>query len=182
MKTNLLTLFLLMIFLTACNAQNISNFNILDKFTSSGYMGDVRNIIVKKNYNDNGRPDSLCTKITYSAGDSGWGGVYWQYPANNWCQKKGMDFSKSGYKRLTFYVKGANGGEEVKFKVGQDCGDSFVSDELVLRLTKSWNKSTIDLVGKDLSNITGAFCWIVDSKANTDGTVTFYIDDVQFEK
>jgi hypothetical protein len=181
MNIRYFTFGLLFIILSSCNAQNDNSYNILDNFIPSGYMGDGKNIIMKKNYKDSTRPDSLCTKTSYTAGDSGWGGVYWQYPANNWCKQKGKDFSKSGYKRITFYIKGEKGGEEVKFKAGQDCGDSFVSDELTRRLTKTWKKETIDLGGKNLSNVTGAFCWTVDSKAN-DGVVTFYIDDVQFEK
>ena len=181
MKTKSLTFCLLLVIISTSKAQTDNAYSVLDNFISSGYMGDVKNIIVKKNYVDNARPDSLCIKITYSAGDNGWGGVYWQYPANNWCKQKGKDLSKSDYKRITFYVKGEKGGEEVKFKAGHDCGDSFVSDELTKRLTKSWVNVTIDIEGKDLSNITGAFCWVVDSKAN-DGAVTFYIDDVQFER
>lgn len=182
MKTNLLTLGLLFIVISACNAQSNKIYSVFDNFISSGYMGDTKNIVVKKNYKDNARPDSLCAKITYSVGDNGFGGVAWQYPANNWCKQKGKDFSKSGYQRITFYIKGEKGGEEVKFKVGQDCGDSFVSDELTKRLTKAWIKDTINLEGKDLSNITGAFSFVVESKANADGPVTFYIDDVQFER
>jgi len=182
MKINILTLGLFFFIFSECYAQSNKIYNVLDNFSSSGYMGDTLNIIVKKNYKDNARPDSLCTKITYSVGDIGWGGVFWQYPANNWCKKKGKDFSKSGYLRITFYIKGEKGGEEVKFKTGQDCGDTFVSDELTKRLKKVWVKDTIDLEGKDLSNITGAFSFVVDSKANDDGAITFYIDDVQFEK
>lgn len=181
MKTKIINIGFLLIIVTVCNAQKNDSYSILDNFISSGYMGDTKNIILKKNFQDSSRPDSLCTKITYSPGDNGFGGVYWQYPANNWCKQKGKDFSKSGYKKITLYVKGGKGGEEVKFKAGQDCGDSFVSEELTKRLTKTWQKITIDIEGKDLSNITGAFCWVVDSKAN-DGVVTFYIDDVQFEK
>lgn len=165
---------------TISSSQTSEPYNILNHYIPSGYMGDTENIIIKKNYTDESRPDSLCTKISYAPGDSGWGGVYWQYPANNWCTKKGKDFSNSGFTQTTFYVKGENGKEEVRFKVGQDCGDSFVSDETTQLLSKKWIKVSISLEEADLSNITGAFCWLVDSKANT-GTVVFYIDDVQFE-
>ena len=166
--------------LFAQNVQNIEPYNIFDRFIPSGYMGDIKNIIIKKNYKEPSRPDSLCTKISYSPGEEGWGGIYWQYPANNWCKQKGIDLSKFGYTKATFWVKGEKGGEEVKFKVGHDCGDSFISEEITQHLSTKWSKITIDLNEADLSNITGAFCWVVDSKAN-DGTVVFYLDDVQFE-
>lgn len=176
-----LTIVFLLIFILACGVQRNDSYSILDNFKPSGYMGDFQNIVLKKNYKDSSRPDSLCTKINYTPGDRGFGGVYWQYPENNWCKQKGKDFSRSGFKRITLFAKGEQGGEEVKFKVGQDCGDSFVSEELTGHLTKKWEKFTIDIKGVDLSNVTGAFCWVVDSKANN-GVVTFYIDDVQFEK
>lgn len=181
MKTKTLVLGLLFIVSASCNAQNNKAYSIFDNFISSGYMGDIKNIMVKKNFVDTSRPDSLCTKITYTVGDNGFGGVYWQYPANNWCKQKGKDLSKSGFKRISFYVKGEKGGEEVKFRAGQDCGDSFTTDEITKRLTKEWVRVTIDLAGMNLSNVTGAFCWVADSKAITNGTVTFYLDDVQFE-
>lgn len=161
-------------------AQEPSPYNILNGFIASGYMGDTGNIRIVKNQTDNSRDDGLCTKITYSPGNLGWGGVYWQYPANNWCQRNGKDFSNVGYTRITFWVKGENGGEEVKFRSGQDCGDSYTTDEITKILNREWTQIAIRLDGLDLSNVTGAFCWVVDSKANN-GTVTFYIDDVQYE-
>lgn len=166
--------------LHAQSAKKVEPYNIFDHFIASGYMGDIKNIIIRKNFKDSSRADSLCTKISYSTGDTGWGGVYWQYPANNWCKKKGKDLSKYGFSKVTFWVKGEKGGEEVKFKVGHDCGDSFVSEEITKILTTKWQKVTIDLQNADLSNITGAFCWVVDSKAN-EPNVVFYIDDVKFE-
>lgn len=181
MKSIALTFSVLLIIITSCNVQTDDNFSILDNFVSSGYMGDTNNILARKYHRDIERPDSSCSKFIYTPGNQGWGGVYWQYPTNNWCKQKGMDLSKSGFKKITFFLKGENGGEEVKFKSGQDCGDSYVTRELTYRLKRTWQKLSIDLTGKDLSNITGAFCWVVDSKANV-GVVTFYIDDVQFEK
>jgi hypothetical protein len=181
MKSIALTLSVLFIIITSCKAQSDDNFSILDNFIPSGYMGDTSNIMLQKYHSDFARPDSTCAKIISTPGNLKWAGIYWQFPANNWCKQKGMDFSKSGFKKITFYVKGEKGGEEVKFKSGHDCGDSYVTRELTIRLKRTWQKLTLDLTGKDLSNITGAFCWVVDSKANV-GVVTFYIDDVQFEK
>lgn len=182
LKTKLLFYTLLFAFNISCNAQSSDGYIIFEHYVPSGYMGDTKNIIVRQNFIDGVRPDSLCTKISYSSGVNGWGGVFWQYPANNWCTLKGVDLSSGGYRKLTFYVKGDKGGEEIKFKSGQDCGDSYNSEELTNRITKEWTKLTINLEGKDFSNISGAFCWVVDSKANNNGNVTFYIDDVKFEK
>lgn len=172
--------FLLLLALFAHNVQAAEPYNIFDQFIPSGYMGDTKNIIVKKNYKDSSQPDSLCTKISYSPGQEGWGGVYWQYPADNWCKKRGKNLSASGYTKATFWVKGERGGEEVKFRVGHDCGDSFVSEEITRRLNTKWEKVTINFEKADLSNITGAFCWVADSKTN-EGNVVFYLKDAQFE-
>lgn len=161
-------------------AQSPKPYSILDNFIPSGYMGDTKNIRLVKNYSDNSRPDSLCTKITYQPGSEGWAGVSWQFPANNWCTKKGKDFSGVGYTTVTFWVRGENGGEEIKFKSGQDCGDTYSTDEMTKILGKSWTKVTIDLKGQNLSNVTGAFIWVADGKASP-GTITFYVDDVQYE-
>jgi hypothetical protein len=169
-------------FICYVSAQSPSPYNIQNGFSPSGYMGDIGNIRLVRNQTDTLRSDGLCTKITYSPGSQGWGGVYWQYPANNWCEKKGKDLSSFGYTKITFWVKGENGGEEVKFKSGHDCGDSYTTDEVTKILGKEWAKVTIDLKGKNLSNITGAFCWNVDSKGQpVTGATTFYIDDVQYE-
>lgn len=146
-------------------------------------MGDVNNIKLVKNYRDAKRPDLMCTKVSYTPGKLGWGGISWQYPANNWCVVPGKDFSAAGYSKITFWVRGETGREEVKFKSGQDCGDSYVTDEITKTLSKSWTKMTIDLKGMNLSNITGAFMWVLDAKANPGslGAITFYLEDVQYE-
>lgn len=145
-------------------------------------MGD-QNIKLVKNLKDYSRPDSLCTKISFMPKKLDWGGISWQYPANNWCTMPGKNLSGKGFTKLTFWARGENGNEEVKFKMGQDCGDSYVSDEITQLLSAKWTKITINVAKKDLSNITGAFLWVIDSKANpqSSGSITFYLDDVQFE-
>lgn len=49
------------------------------------------------------------------------------------------------------------GGEKIKFRSGQDCGDSFVSEEVLQELTNDWKKYAIEINGKNLNNIRGAF-------------------------
>lgn len=180
MKKSILIIGLFLFAATVCNAQKNDTYDISNNYIASGYMGDIKNIMQRKNFQDNSRPDSLCIKITYSPGDRGFGGLYWQYPADNWCEHPGKDFSKEGYTKITFYTKGENGGEEVKFKFGQDC-DSIKADEMVVILKKTWQKYSINIEGENLSNITGGFCWLVESKSNN-GAVTFYLDDIVFEK
>jgi len=48
-------------------------------------------------------------------------------------------------------------------------------------LGKEWKKYTIDLAGKNLSNIIGGFAWSASRDDNPDGFV-IYLDDIRFEK
>lgn len=161
------------------NAQKNQPVIVTQTFIPSGYMGDGGTMSTR--FADVARPDSLCIRVIYTPKKDGWGGVYWQFPANNWCQKDGLNLSVCS--KLTFYVKGETGMENVKFKIGHDCGSDTYAQNPPLNqtLTTSWQKITLDLKGKDLSNITGAFAWIVDSQANQGKTITFYLDDIQFE-
>jgi hypothetical protein len=161
-------------------AQNTSSYDIQSYFMPTGYMGDTGQIRMVLNHTDSCHSDNRCIRITYNPGTQGWAGVYWQYPANNWCSQRGKNLSDSSYTRIIFWAKGQNGGEAVKFKAGQDCGDSFFTDEYERVLTQNWQPFTIDLQGRSLTNITGAFCWVVDSHANN-GRVIFYLDDIKFE-
>ena len=54
-----------------------------------------------------------CIRVDYQAGD-GWGGVVWQSPANDWGDAPG-GFDLTGAKALTFWARGAKGGEAVDF-------------------------------------------------------------------
>ena len=48
-------------------------------------------------------------------------------------------------------------------------------------LTKEWKQYTIDLRGKDLSNIISGLSWAIGRGENPQGA-TFYLDDVRFEQ
>ena len=154
-----------------------------DKLTyiPSGYMGDVGNI--KMADDDKTAPHSGKTdiKVQYTSG-TGWGGVVWQSPANDWGEKPG-GLDLTGAKKLTFWAKGAEGGEKVSFSYGlldkAKYADSSKGELKDLELTKDWKQYTIDLDGKDLSQIKTPFTWVLGAKGDP---ITFYLDDIQFEK
>jgi hypothetical protein len=160
-------------------SQNVSTvpYIITDEFIASGYMGDKVKFI--KSSTNNPVSGETCIEISYTASNQLWGGLFWQKPANNWCQKPGVDLSKRGYAKLTFWARGSSGNEEIKFIVGHDCGDS-VNKEKIFKLDNTWQQYMIDLSDSDLTNITGAFGFSIDSKAQS-GPITFFLDDVQFE-
>lgn len=156
-------------------------------YTPSGWMGDYGDI--KMNPGNTQSPHSGKTSIEfkYSAkmtNNAGWAGVFWQNPANNWGDKPGGGFNLTGAKKLTFWAKGAKGGEKIsEFKVGGITGEFPDSDQASLgpvQLTNQWKQYTIDLAGKDLSTIIGAFAWSASKDDNPEG-FTIYFDDIIFE-
>ncbi|MDD5073442.1 MAG: carbohydrate binding domain-containing protein [Candidatus Omnitrophica bacterium] len=153
-------------------------------FVPSGWMGDVGAIKVEPKCAEKPKKGKYCMKWTYDISKdakNGWAGVYWQYPANNWGTKSGLDLT--GHKKLTFWAKGETGKEVINIIAGGIKGqvpDSFVKELKGTKLSSGWKQYTIDLSGRDLSNVSGGFCWTADSKLNK-GAVTFYFDDILYE-
>jgi len=154
-------------------------------YIPSGWMGDYGDIKMNDQSTDNPHSAPTCIQFAYSAKKSqglGWAGVYWQNPANNWGNKKG-GFDLTGMTKLTFWAKGAKGGEVLqKVIVGGIKGvypDSASVEAGSIELTDTWKQYTVNLAGKDLSYINGGFGWVVTSDLDPQGC-TFYLDDVKF--
>ena len=149
-------------------------------YIAAGYMGDTGNI--KMTDDDTTAPHSGKTdlKVQYTSGN-GWGGVVWQSPANDWGDKPG-GYDLTGAKKLSFWAKGAEGGEKVSFSFGildkAKYADSAKGELKDQELTKDWKQYSIDLAGKDLKQIKTGFVWIVGAKGDP---ITFYLDDIKFE-
>lgn len=144
-------------------------------FYPSGWMGDGEYITFT-------RTDEHI-KITYAPGPKGWAGIYWQYPDSNWGERPGRNLI--GAKRLVFWAKGEIGNEIIEFKTGgirdKKYEDSFEKSLGRIKLTQGWEQYEIDLDGQDLSSVIGGFAWIASKDANPNG-VTFYLNDIYFEK
>lgn len=161
--------------------------NIDKTFIPCGWMGDGEKgkqyiTIFDRNCNTNPHTTPTCIKISYKVGPEGWAGIYWLNKDKpcNWGDEKGIDLSKKGYTKITFWVRGLKGGESVQFKAGgvnkKTFKDSFdYEPKLSVDLTTGWTMQTINLGGQDLSNVIGGFCWVANS------SVTFFLDDIQFE-
>lgn len=159
-------------------------------YIPSGFMGDYGDIKMNDQSMDNPHSGTACIKFEYTPKKSqgkGWAGVYWQNPAQNWGQKKG-GFDLTGMTKLTFWARGAKGEEVIdKVKVGgigmgqeKPYPDSSETEFGPIELTDTWKQYTINLVGKDLSYISGGFCWVTTADLDPEGC-TFYLDDIQFE-
>ena len=155
-------------------------------YIPSGWMGDYGDIKMNDQSADNLHSGKHCIQFVYSGKKSqnqGWAGVYWQNPANNWGNKKG-GFDLTGMTKLTFWARGAKGGEIIqKFFVGGIKGiypDSANVEIGPIELTDIWKEYTINLSGKDLSYVSGGFGWVTTADLNLEGA-TFYLDDIKFE-
>jgi hypothetical protein len=165
-------------------------FDVASRFTASGFMGDGEQgrkyTDVKEAWTTNPHSPPDCIKVVYSPGPNGWGGVYWQNKPDNWGDQPGEDFSRAGYKKLTFWARGDTGDEVIEFKAGginapgKRYKDSFDATTGKVRLDKAWKQYTLDLSGKDLSSVIGGFCWDAAASANPKGA-TFYLDDIVYE-
>lgn len=156
-------------------------FLVMDNCTHSGYMPAecVQNIKDWPDYN----ADSLhrhCIRITAKACDKLWVGVYWQWPADNWCAKKGLDLQGKGYTKITFEARAERDDLPVKFLVGNKECDSATVPDVVKYLTSNWQSYTISVAGLDLSNMRCPFGWAIDFRRTGDNPV-FYLDNIRYE-
>ncbi len=189
--------FVVLIFTTmAIKAQEVEYFEPFNVYTDknartnhyipSGYMGDYGDILYNDSHGENPHSGASCIKIVYTPDVSQgarWAGIYWQNPANNWGARKG-GYDITGATRLAFWARGEIGGERIEeVKMGGISGaypDSDTATVGPIVLTKEWKQYEIDLTGKDLSYISGGFCWSTNLDVNPDGC-TFYLDDIRYE-
>src|SRR5262249_13961927 len=129
----------------------------------------------------------ICHQVTYAppaSGGKGWAGVYWQYPANNWGTKPGYPMPP-GAKKVSFFAKGAKGGEKVTFLAGGIAPSGSphtdgVSAKTDLTLTADWAPYSIDISGQIYTEVLGGFGWtMVGTDAATSGS--FFVDDIRWE-
>jgi len=149
-------------------------------YIASGYMGNTGSIKMDDQSATDPHSGKTCMKVDYTATDN-WGGVDWQSPANDWGDQPG-GWNLTGAKKLTFWARGSKGGEIVTFMYGGLTGKTYsdtASDKLdKVTLTKAWKQYTLDLTGKDLSDIKTGFGWVV---AGSGQPITFYLDDIKYQ-
>jgi len=155
-------------------------------YAASGWMGDYSDLAFTDACREKPYSGDTCIKVIYRPNVSQgarWAGMYWQNPPNNWGEKKG-GYDLTGAKKLTFWARGENGGERIdEVKIGGITGtypDSDIASTGPVILTKDWQEYSINLEGKDLSYISGGFCWATNLDVNPEGC-TFYIDNVRYE-
>jgi hypothetical protein len=150
-----------------------------DPYIPSGWMGDTAAIEMDPYCKVMPKEGRKCLQVKFTR-STGWGGVVWQSPANDWGDQPG-GYDLTGAKALEFWARGEDGGERVKFGVGLLGTEKKYHDtarrEVEFKLTSVWKRYTIDLAGEDLSRIKSGFFWVVGGAGDP---VTFYLDDIRF--
>lgn len=166
------------------------------RFIPSGWMGDLDRINLFACDRTGPHNGEMAMRQSFSrGGPQGWGGVYWQYPENNWGDLPG-GIDLSGATQVTFWARSDTPEARVKFIIG---GIGYATDHLGRAictqplapypdsacpkieqgetLTTHWRKYTIDFQNypRDLSRVIGGFGWVSDQ------TITFYLDDIYYE-
>lgn len=180
MKTVSLALLLAFIF---AGHSGLAKMNASWAFYPTGYMGDWGDIEMDEAADD---PYSApnCIKITYKAVQSegkGFAGICWQYPADNIGEMPGR-IDLANHSMVTFWARGALGGEKAEFMVGGGPSDSIqpAATSGVVSLSRDWQQFTINLAGMNLSNVVNGFCWRATKVDNPYGS-TIYLDDIFYE-
>jgi hypothetical protein len=159
----------------------------LNHFTASGFMPDGKCVAIDDVWLDNCQESRSCIQVKFdrdcTATGTGWAGIYWLEPANNWGDVKG-GYDLTGAKKLVFWARGEKGGEVVTFKMGGvGMGHAYPDSDSAsldpVTLTKEWKEYSIDLSGKDLSHIIGGFAWVGTAKENQ-SNITFYLRDIYY--
>jgi len=150
-------------------------------YIPSGWMGDAGSIAIDPRSTTNPHSSQFCLKCQFKS-PTGFGGIAWQNPANDWGDQKG-GYNLTGAKKLSFWARGEEGGEVVSFKMGilgkdKNFPDSDHAELPDVALTSDWKQYSIDLSGKDLSCIKTGFVWVLASSGKP---VTFYLDNIQYE-
>ena len=116
----------------------------------------------------------------------GFAGICWKNEPGNDGEAPGDDLSKGRYRRLSFWAKGAVGGEVAEFRAGglgnikTRHRDSFDVSAGRIRLTSSWREYGIYVIDADLSSVMTPFCVLFHREDNPGHTI-IYVDDIQYE-
>jgi hypothetical protein len=107
-------------------------------------------------------------------------------PLPNWGTYPNAGYDLSGATALTFWARGDKGGERVEFfTFAINTGayhNSAPKRTTYVTLTNTWRLYTITLTGLDLHYIIDGFGWTAVGTQNGSQPITFYLDDIRFDK
>jgi|GEM_PF-1007756 len=178
-----------------------NHFVVFGEMSSSG---DEDKVQINPSYTGNCFSGTSCIENRFYSRGNNWGGFRFlsgiltgtnNQPIPNWGDYPNTGIDLSGATTLTFWAKGAVGGEKVQFValgIGRDqvTGNPLKSypDSSIqvssgfVTLTNQWVQYTIDLTGKDLSYIISGFGWLTNAPNNNNQDIIFYLDDIKYNK
>lgn len=150
-------------------------------YVPSGWMGNQKGLKVDEKSTVQPHSGATCIRVEYRE-PSNWAGVVWQHPANDWGDRPG-GWNLRNAKRLSFWARGAQGGEVVKFELGLYGRDKPFFDTAragtgPVTLSAEWTRYTLELAGQDLTRIKSGFVFSLEAKGKP---VEFFLDDIQYE-
>jgi hypothetical protein len=129
-----------------------------------------------------------CHTATYTVVAGGaFAGVYWQY-SFDWGATGGYQIPP-GATKITFSAMGKVGGEKVTFIAGYTgaptaatpCTDTIRGNTNVVTLNSTWTGYSMTLSGGYPEGVLGAFGWEANAPGAAGTTITFYVDDIQYQ-
>ncbi len=158
-------------------------FAVDDAFFTSGYMGDGERQLITEHAcaagQRGGKGRGRCHKFIYETGpmSMGWGGLYWQYPANNWGKTNTPGYLiPPGAKSVAFYAWASASGPPVTFDIGISQADGFQVPSSEVLLSASPKRYVIDLGDVSYEDVVGAFSF--STKVPLTGSSELYLDDI----
>jgi hypothetical protein len=146
----------------------------------SGWFGGIEALSLDGVYPENPHQGTSSIRLRYE-GKSGWAGVAWQNPPNNWGDLDG-GFDLTGAKELELWARGEYGGEKISIGVGLLDNESNYPDSDKTKvenivLNREWQRYSVPLKKLNLTSIKTGFVVTVTGRATP---VTIYLDSIRF--
>lgn len=147
---------------------------------------------------------STAIRARFEARGDNWGGWYFlsgvlrpgeTAPRPDFGNEPGAGIDLRGASRLSFQARGERGGERVEFfclgagrdpRTGRPVAPHPDSDRKAstgwVTLTQDWRTYSIGLAGRDLGYVVGGFGWVTNARANGFRSVTFYLDEIRYDR
>jgi hypothetical protein len=150
-------------------------------FEPTGWLGDAKAMTLETKSTEGPHSGKTCVRVDFKGSADKLAGIIWQNPRNNWGTLPG-GYNLSGAKTLTFWARGAQGGEKLNFGYGyvtkeKQYFDTSTATLKSVTLTKDWQQFSIPLAGRDMTCIISGFFW---TAVDLGKPITFFLDDVEF--
>jgi len=171
-------------------------------FSARGAIAEIDDTKVpymNENYIINPHSGTSSIECSFSPQAGSWSGWYFlngyltgtaTKPGLNWGDLPDAGVDLSGSSSLTFWARGSKGGEKVEFfafGTGYDMNKPYKDSSNkvstgVVTLSTTWTRYSLDIRGRNLSYVLGGFGWVATAPNNQNQNITFYLDDIQYDK